>query len=203
MWLIFVEVWRPVRPRIVIEAFLLFAVTLSTAVGLIKAAPWTAYGWLNLLLRKGGNLLVAPVLAMSDSPRFGLRLIPILFLLLLFFAMPTLAFAEEMIFRSKIRSKAGLFRQALLFGPAHLLAGVPVAVGAAIILVGFFLGYKFMNTKRKRARMWAKRLHLPKNNKHIVEVAVNEAVYNSTMYHTVLNTIALSIALVLCISKLF
>jgi len=123
--------WRHLWP----VPFVLSGV-LSTAVALLQV-PGLSWGWWTALGGQGN-----PVTGVSDTTT-GTPLewlIPLVFLTLLVPALPLLAWREEEIFRAGAEHwswprRAG---KAVLFGLAHALVGLPLAVALALSVGGAY-----------------------------------------------------------------
>ena len=152
-----------------------------TGVSLLQI-PALTYGWMSLFSEHAGNALLQPIIDGSRSGSFPIRLCVPLFFSFLIPAIPFLAKKEEEIFRKGKDEWCGIIWSSVIFGLSHCIMGIPLGAGFALIIPGLFFGYKY-----KRA--FDNSTSLTKSR------AEDEAVMESTVYHTMHNTIALGIVL--------
>lgn len=134
------EVWKQFTFKRFGLALLGVALTISFFLFLYELHPFFRWGWYELIAGEAGNIAVAPA---SEAARQGGivgSLVATLFTGALLLAVPFLALYEEVIFRMGIRDWKGWVLQACIFGPIHLIVGVPIAVGIALILMGLLWG---------------------------------------------------------------
>lgn len=62
------------------------------------------------------------------------------------FTLPTLATYEEIFFRQPINSATGAILLSVAFGLVHMLVGVPLHTGIALILPGLWWSYLYLNS---------------------------------------------------------
>lgn len=154
---------------------------------LVFLSPVFGYGWLNFFSRTGGNILISPVLTAFNSDIFIVRCVPAFFLFAFLFSLPFMARLEENIFRRGCHTWGKMFRQSIFFGLMHIIIGIPIGVAIALIIPGLFFAYEYRRVYLKLAQT--------KTQKE----ARNEAVLTSTTHHTLMNTIFIGYALILCI----
>lgn len=176
-------VWSRFRLRMFCEVVVLAALTISTMLLLCRAAPVLGYGWMNLL-GGPGNMLFAPT-GFADSSNGWTKVVPVLFLVLLFVAIPFLARIEERIFRAGYLKTRQIVKRSVMFGLVHCVAGVPIGVGIALILSGFFYAHKYRES-------YLKEISRHKNRGR----ARKEALLVSTTYHACYNTVIVAVGCV-------
>jgi len=181
------EIWKRFRPGMFIQVFVLIIIVFTTAVFLSKHVPYLHYGWMNLILKNGGNIVTGPVLSIAHSEYGVLRILPPVFLFVFLLSIPFLANGEEKIFRKGYHTRGKMIRQSVRSGLVHLVAGIPLAVGIALIIPGLFFAYKYHYTYTKLAQIMEKK------------DASHEAVLVSTAYHTLMNSILIVYLIVLTI----
>lgn len=170
------QVWKRFRIKMLFELF--GVIFLTGTIGLVLLlVPGLKYGWLNLFFDEGGNMLIKPVLEGSKSTSILIRLIVPVFFLILMLTLPFFAAFEEKIFRKGYDKWIPILKQSIKFGLFHCLVGIPLAFGIALIIPGFFFGYKYKRAFDCNAAIL----------NH--DQAENEAVMVSTSYHTMYNTI--------------
>jgi len=178
-------IWKRFRFGMFLETFVLVVVVLVTCVFLSKNIPFLHYGWLHLILERGGNIITAPFLMASQSEHIGLRVLTPIFLFFLLFAIPFLAEGEEQIFRKGYYTWGKMLQRSIYFGLIHLVVGVPFSVAITLIIPGMFFAHKYQRTYKKL---------LPTMKK---KEAVHEAVLVSTTYHTLMNSILITYLIIL------
>ena len=182
------SVWRRFRIKMFFEAFGVILLTIATAVALLQV-PGLKYGWLNLFFVGGGNMLIKPIMEISGSTSISIRLMVPAFFLALAFIFPFSARYEERSFRKGYDEWAPIIKQSIKFGLAHCLVGVPLAVGIALIIPGFFYGYKYKRAFDRNVETMG------------YSRAEDEAVVISTTYHTMYNMIVVTFLLVIALAK--
>jgi len=179
------EIWKRFRFWMFIQVFILIVIVFTVAIFLGNHIPYLHYGWLHLILEKGGSIITTPIAAGAHSPHIMLRILPPIFLFTLLVSVPFLANGEERIFRKGYHTWGKMIRQSIRFGLVHLIAGIPISLGIALIIPGLFFAHKYQSTYKKLAPIMDKK------------AAINEAVLVSTTYHTLMNTITITYLLVL------
>lgn len=182
-WLIR-EVWRGFRPLKVLEALGMLVAVASTFLFLYRFIPVFGWGWWSLIIGRkgGGNIVVAPVMEGVESGIPAFQIGVICFFLMLILIMPFTAYAEEKIFRKGHNDKRSLIKQSVKFGLAHLLVGVPIAAGFALIIAGLFYHHKYLKSYRKF-----------RNLDYREWEAEEKALIVSSTYHALANTLLLVI----------
>ncbi len=177
-------IWRGFGVSMFLEALGVFVLTIVIALQLMHI-PLLKYGWANLIFTDGGNVILAPILDASTSPSIAMQFLPVLFLLALIFVLPFLSKTEEDCFRRGHNAWGAIAKQSVKFGLVHLIVGIPLAAGLALSIPGFWLGYRYKRAfeqKAKEMKPWA---------------AADAAVLVSTMHHTMYNTIAIVLLLII------
>lgn len=185
------QVWRRFRVGMFLQCFFLIILTVAVAVALITYVPGLKYGWLHLFVSGGGNALIAPVTDASSSDYLLLRLIPIAFCLAFFVAVPFLAKMEEEMFRQGYTEWKSIWWQSTKFGLVHCVVGIPIGFGIALIMSGLFYAYHYKRT-------------FDKNIDTLGYLAADEeAIMVSTTYHSMYNSIVITILLLLYVVMVF
>ena len=125
---------------------LLLAIVVAVATALI-AIPGLSWGWWSALGGQGN-----PVFASSDSTVGTVWewLIPLLFMGLLFPALPLFAFAEERAFRAGAEhwSKGRRAFKTVQFGLVHALIGIPIGAALALSIGGAYFMWAYLRRFR-------------------------------------------------------
>lgn len=179
------QVWKRFRLRMLIEV--LVVILLTIAIGIVLWVLGLRFSWLSLIFSEGGNIVITPVRKGSESANILIRLMVPVFFLALIAAVPFMAKYEEETFRKGYNKWGRIIRQSVKFGLVHCLVGVPLGFGIALILPGFFYGWKY---KRAYDSIIISKVF------HFISLAEEEAVMISTTYHTMYNTVVVSILLV-------
>ncbi len=182
-------VWKRFRPLMFLEVLLLLTLTVSTFLVLETVIPILKYGWANLFLSGGGNILVSPMVdaskAVPDSAiGMAIKLVIASIGLVMLSIMPFIAKAEEDRFRKGYHDIKSITKQSVKFGFIHLFVGIPIAVALALCGVGAFFAWKYNKAYKRNA-------HLDPIRQE------EEAVMVSTTYHALYNTICVSLLFVL------
>jgi len=181
------QVWQQFRFGMFVQCFLLLVLTVVVGVLLSVYVPGLKYGWLHLFVSGGGNVLITPVTDASSSDYLLLRLVPIAFFLTLLVAVPFLARAEEKMFREGYTEWKNIWWQSIKFGLIHCVVGIPISFGIALIVPGLFFAHHYKKAFENKIDT----LGYPR--------AQHEAVIVSTTYHSMYNSIALTIGFVISV----
>ena len=141
-----ISIWRNFRIKMLFEVILLVLLTLTIFMFLYKYIPISRWGWLNLFVSGGGNVMITPILSERNSSNLFFRLLVPIFFFIFILAIPSLANAEEYIFRRGYTEWRDILEQSVKFGFIHLIVGIPLSAAIALIGVGFFCGYKYRKT---------------------------------------------------------
>lgn len=176
---IVVRVWRNIGWRHVWPVPLLLAVVIAVATALV-AIPGLAWGWWSALGGEGN-----PVFGSSESTIGTVWewLIPLVFMALLFPALPLFAYAEERMFRGGAENWSTGRRvfKTLQFGMIHALIGIPIGAALALSIGGAY----FMRVYLRRFRATSSR------DAALIESATAHAVYNGLIVTLLIVTFAL------------
>lgn len=174
------QVWKRFRIKMFCEVLGIILLTIAIAIALWEV-PGLKYGWINLFFGVSGNMLIKPITEGSHSTHISIRLLVPIFFAALAFVLPFLVRSEERSFRKGYDEWGSVIKQSIKFGLVHCLVGVPLAAGIALIISGFFYGYKY-----KRA--------FDCNTETLgYGRAEDEAVMVSTTYHTMYNMIVVAL----------
>ncbi len=179
------SVWKRFRVAMFLEAVAVLIATIIIGV-LLSEVPPLKYGWLHLVYTEGGNVLVRPLTAGSDSAYELVRWLPVLFVTGLLLAVPFLAKMEEEQFRKGYTEWSDILAQSVKFGLVHCIVGIPLAFGIALILSGLWYGYHYRLAYMKYAGDYGHK------------AAEEEAVMVSTTYHSMYNSI-IACVLIACL----
>ena len=185
------QVWRRFRVGMFLQCFLLLILTVVVAVPLVTYVPGLKYGWLHLFVSSGGNALIAPVTDASSSDYTLLRLVPIAFCLAFLVAIPFLAKYEEEMFRQGHTEWKSIWWQSTKFGLVHCIVGIPIGFGIALIMSGLFYAYQYKRTFENNIDTLG------------YTAADEEAVIVSTTYHSMYNSIVITVLLLLSVLMVF
>ena len=124
--------WRDFYKNLSLRLFLIGGATLTavifTVAGLFELFPGVMKtSWLNLFGLEGKNMFAFG----TEFKFFG-----VLFFLLLLLALPKLAILEEEIFREGTESWPDGILRSIIFGLTHIVVGVPLGAGLALIIGG-------------------------------------------------------------------
>ncbi|MEK7636145.1 MAG: hypothetical protein AAB362_00425 [Patescibacteria group bacterium] len=207
------SVWKMFRFKMFFEVLGALSLTSIAFLALWEYVPIFRWGWLNLFIKGGGNIIIAPVLESSGSPSVFVRLLPPLFFATLLIALPFMAHYEERVFRRGYHEWREIWIQSVKFGLIHLFVGVPLAAAIALIGVGFFYACKYRTALRNQNKVFASFLEETQQVKErardvgvrgeirvgVVSDLEDEAVMTSTAYHTLYNSLLVLLLLILTI----
>ncbi len=183
------SVWRRFRVKMFFEAFGVILLTIAVSVALLEI-PGLKYGWISLFFGGSGNMLIKPITEGSHSTHISIRLLVPAFCLALAFILPFLTRSEERSFRKGYNEWIPIIKQSIKFGLVHCFVGIPLAAGIALIIPGFFLGYKYKRALDRNVEtmgLWR---------------AEDEAVMVSTTYHTMYNMIVVGFLLLIALAAI-
>jgi hypothetical protein len=183
-------IWKRFRFLMLIEVIALMIFVVILIAILSVTIPFLQFGWMNLFVSGGGNLISAPVSAGSQSSITFVRFLPPLFFLTLIVVLPFFARYEEKLFRYGYEEWKGIIIQSIKFGLVHLVMGVSLATALAIIFAGLFFGYKYKKAFDKNV--------VTKD----LDEAREEALLMSTTYHTLYNTVIAIILITIFITMI-
>lgn len=156
--------WRHVWP---IPLLLASVIAVATALMLIPGLSW---GWWSALGGEGN-----PVFASSQSTIGTVWewLVPLVFMCLLFPALPLFAFAEERMFRAGAEAWSQRRRafKIVQFGLVHTLIGIPIGAALALSIGGAYFMWVYLRHFR--------RMSSPREA--LIESATAHAVYNGAI----------------------
>lgn len=205
------SVWKRFRPLMLVEVLAALVLTITVGMTLWTYVPFLHWGWFNLFVSGGGNVLFSPVVEGSESSSMLVRMLPPFFFVALLVAFPFLAHYEEEKYRRGYHEWREIARQSVKFGLVHLWVGIPLAVGIGLILPGFFFAWKYRSALHKTIDpgIWSqiqdvkeKARSMGIKGKIRVEAGTeqeDEAVMVSTAYHTLYNSLLVLLALVLAV----
>ncbi len=147
------RLYRQIRLSILLQSVLVLAVV-AVVIGLVLSLdnPILNFSWLALLAPQLGGMpggIGGPDSAGEPPPGniilepLAYRWLVVPFLLLLLFVLPSLAAAEERLFRQGTRSwRQGIVRS-LIFGLAHWPMGIPLGAALALSIGGLWFTYQY------------------------------------------------------------
>lgn len=186
-----VSIWKKFSLKMFTEVILIMVITILFFLLLYNNIFFLRYGWLNLFIKNGGNILFLPVQKFVNLSSVIIKLSILLFALAIFIILPFEAFEEEKIFRKGFIEWKDIIRQSVKFGFMHLIMGIPTAVGISLIIPGLFYGYKYKKAYEKNI---IKRYSKKKSQE--------EAVIYATVYHTLWNSILVGFLLLFSVYDL-
>ena len=129
--------WRHLWPVPLLLAIVVAAATVLVAI------PGLSWGWWSAIGGEGN-----PVFASSESTVDTVWewLVPLLFMGLLFPALPLFAFAEERVFRAGAEhwSKGRRVFKTVQFGLVHALIGIPIGAALALSIGGAYFMWVYL-----------------------------------------------------------
>ena len=133
--------WRHLWPVPLLLAIVVAAATVLVAI------PGLSWGWWSAIGGEGN-----PVFASSESTVGTVWewLVPLLFMGLLFPALPLFAFAEERVFRAGAEhwSKGRRVFKTVQFGLVHALIGIPIGAALALSIGGAYFMWVYVRRFR-------------------------------------------------------
>ncbi len=166
--------WRHIWP---VPLVLAVVIAVATALVMIPGLSW---GWWSALGGQGN-----PVFASSESTAGTVWewLIPLVFMALLFPALPLFAYAEERMFRGGAEgwSTGRRVFKTIQFGLIHALIGIPIGAAFALSIGGAY----FIRVYLRRFKATASR------DEALIESATAHAVYNGLIVTLLIVTFAL------------
>lgn len=205
------SVWKRFRPLMLVEVLFTLILTITMIVGLWTYVPFLHWGWLNLFVSGGGNVILAPVAEGSESSSMIVRMLPPIFFVAILVAFPFMAHYEEEKYRRGYHEWRDIARQSVKFGLVHLWVGIPLAAGIGLIIPGFFFAWKYRSALNNTVDpgIWdqiqdieEKAQSMGIKGKIRVEAGTeqeDEAVMVSTTYHTLYNSLLVLLLLVLAV----
>ncbi len=144
------------------------------------------WGWFHLLFDRPGGVVSAAVSAGGKSGEGVWTAVVVLVLALM---VPNLAETEERVFRQGRVSWSDIAYSAVMFGPLHLIMGIPIAAAIGVSLGGLWLGY------------WYRRSYLNAIARGALHQDAEEmALLESTREHVGINLCLLAIVLLAAIT---
>lgn len=179
------DVWKKFRIGMFFQSLLVIILVIATYAITTEFVPGANYGWSQLIFSDGGNIAVEPFVDASESRYQVVRFLPVIFLSIFLIALPFIAKWEEEVFREGYIEWKEILWQSTKFGFAHCIyAGVPIGAGIALIIAGLFFGYHYKKSFEKNL-----------DNLGYWEAEEN-AVFHSTVVHTMYNSILITLLLV-------
>ena len=173
------EIVRGVRARHLLLAPVALAAVAVAAVALL-AVPYLWIGWWTAI-GGTGNIVTGGTSRTGGTPLEWI--IPAVFLLLLFPALPMFAEREEVMFRRGAEQWDLRHRiwMGLKFGLIHLIMGIPIAVALALSIGGWYFQWSYLRGYRRSGG------------------SVRAAVMESTRAHFAYNAEVLSVAVIVLV----
>ena len=143
---------------------------------LLNTIPVLSWGWWSAFGGEGN-----PVFGSSESTAGTVWewLVPAIFIILLFPALPLFAYAEELLFRrgSEVWSASRRALKVVQFGLVHALIGISIGTALALSIGGAYFMFVYLRTFRRTG-------------------SVNEATFESTRAHAVYNAVIVALVAV-------
>lgn len=201
------RILRGLRPWHYVPGFLTLVGVLSLG-ALLYQVPGLHWGWWQMLGGEGN-----PALGQTTSTTLATGIVGTLVFVCFLAVLPVLAYKEEEIFRSGAESRGvlGNLAVATLFGLIHVVGGVPIAFGIALIFGGLTLNWVYLRAHRKAMRperQAQEGLVRPDGTpysdfEYSLKVATPEAVAESTRVHIAWNSIVAAGAVVVIVTTSF
>jgi hypothetical protein len=136
--------WKQLRWRHILPVPLVAASVGATA-AVFWLIPPLRFGWWSLIGGQGSAVFGA---SDTTSSSWWGRLIPLLFIVMIAFALPMLAESEERMFRLGAESWTPTRRalRCIQFGLIHLIVGIPIAVALALSVGGAYFMWRYLHT---------------------------------------------------------
>jgi hypothetical protein len=193
------KIWKRFRLKMLIEVLLTIFLVITAFLALVYFLPFTSYGWSQLLSDSSGNFITMPVVEARESQNYFIRFLGIGFIFLLILAFPFMAKIEEDLFRRGKTKLSEIIPTSIKFGLVHLVMGIPLAAGIALIISGIFYARVYTRKFNSIKREFVNNHFLEKNTVEqlislglfkdsVVEWEV-EAILEVTAYHTLYNTV--------------
>ena len=173
------RVWRNIGWHHVWPVPLLLTVVIAVATALI-AIPGLSWGWWSALGGEGN-----PIFASSESTIGTVWewLIPLVFMALLFPALPLFAYAEERMFRGGAEewSRGRRVLKTVQFGMIHALIGIPIGAALALSVGGAYFMWVYLRRYQESTS----------RDESLIESATAHAVYNGLIVIMLIVTLVL------------
>jgi hypothetical protein len=176
----FITLHRVFWPRLRTSMLWQLPLVLAAVVGtftVLADIPALDIGWSRIVTGENRNMITAPLTGLH--PMVG-----VLFMGVLLFVMPALVYVEERMFRRGHETWSGMALWSLLFGLAHMAAGISLAVALTLAVPGFFFALKYRQAYRRHWR-----------NGLFVDDARNAATLESAAWHLGYNTMVLTVGM--------
>lgn len=177
-------VWSRVRPSMLWQLPPVLAAVIGTFV-VLSGIPALDIGWSRIVTGENRNMFTAPLTGLPP-------VVGVLFMGVLMFVMPGIVYVEERMFRRGHEDWAGMALWSLLFGLAHMVAGISLSVALTLAVPGFFFALKYRQAYR---RHWLNGL--------FVDDARDAAALESAAWHLAYNTMVLVVGVVWVVMKTF
>ncbi len=186
-------IWKRTNPKMFAETFGILVLVTGTMFLLLAFIPFMRIGWMNFFSPDGGNIILKPFTDLAESSDYLIRCIPVVLLAVLIFLAPFIVKVEEEIFRYGHTEWRAVSRQSVKFGLIHLILGIPIAAPLALIILGFFLGYKYRKAYRETLPYCGEDFNM----------AHSRAIATSIAYHTIFDCMLFVLLLVGLIVSFF
>ena len=199
---------KDLKPKHFLIGTLSIISVLATGTLLIRYIPGMQFGWLTWLASQASETQTGQTV--ESSPFLWVTIV--ILILIFSIVLPKFAFLEEEKFRKPYvwATKPIQLVQALKFGIAHLIMGIPIGAALALSIGGVFFTETATRTAKKELN--ASLAKVPQHCTHdetithvdkSIQNAETQAIWQSTLVHTAHNYIAMSLCLLLSIMLIF
>ena len=193
------SIWLKFSWSIFFQSVLVAGGTLMISLFLVRI-PIFSKGWTHLFFKKGGSIMTSFIQLESISFSYVLTALTILILFILI--IPHFALLEELAFRKGKLSIPKRIVSSIIFGLVHMIMGIPLGASIALMFTGYFYSAIYASSFKR---------HLDNSNKEshniprelIISRAELIAMRESSVYHTMVNTILFGTIILLLIPLLF
>lgn len=197
-WRFILQVWKAFSIKKILECIGALIVVIVAAL-LFNQVNFLSYGYMHLFSEQGGSIVSIPASG-HESGNIWLHIGSIAFLVLFLIAVPFLAELEEKMFREGRLTWKRMIKRSIVFGLSHCLMGISIGTGLALCFGGLFFAVKYRNSYKSHFKWEYYTLEQPEwKSRRKAEAA---ALFESTVYHSLYNSILIIMLLVISIIML-
>lgn len=191
------KVWKAFSIKMFFECLGVIVLVISASI-LLNQVSWLSIGYMQLLSDDSGGI-VSVAASGNESGSIWLHVGSIVFLVILLVAIPFLAEAEEIMFRKGVLEKKKMIKMSFVFGLVHLVMGITIGTALAISIAGYFFAvkYKKAHTDAYKNSSGANTPYWFRNDWIRLKKAEEKALFMSTVYHSMYNSIIIITAITL------
>ena len=199
---------KDLKPKHFLIGTLSIISVLATGTLLIRYIPGMQFGWLTWIASQASETQTGQTVESSPF----LWATTIILILIFSIVLPKFAFLEEEKFRKPYvwATKPMQFMQALKFGIAHLIMGIPIGAALALSVGGVF--FTETATRAAKKELNTALIEISQHHSHdetiahadkSIQDAETQGIWQSTLVHTAHNYIAMSLCLLLSLMLIF